>query len=218
MPHARRKPIVLVCTATTAVVAAVVIGCAGNVPRQVAAIERTNVAPSSPVADVSTGGSSDDWVAFHGDANELIAVFPADVQPQHVDDAVDTPIGSQKIVRFIGSDRDQSLDAGYLIRSSNPLALLAGEKRILDSACEGTARHVGGTVKRSNAMTVDGHAARDIEIAMPADDAHPEGGRAVARLIITDDRIYHAIVCNVDDDESSRRAQAFLNGLRPAGS
>ena len=214
MPHASRNTAVFGITAASAIAVAIIVGCAGDPPRQAAAIELKTTDESATVV-VET---QDGWVAFHGDSNDLIAAFPAQVQPRHVDDAVDTPIGSQKIVRFIGSDHDQTLDAGYLIRSSNPLAILAGEKRILDSACEGTAKHVGGTVKRSNAITIDGHTARDIEIALPVDASHPEGGRAVARLIITDNRIYHAIVCNVDDDESSRRAHEFLNALRPAGS
>jgi hypothetical protein len=199
------------------VVAAIVIGCARQSTRLAPAGAATAGAIQPP-APADIGAMSDDWLAFRGESGDLTALFPASFVPRRVDDAVDSPIGSQKIVRFVGRDDEQDFDAGYLIRSSNPLAALAGERRILDAACDGTARHLGGTVRSSRPCEVDGHAARDLDIALPADAAHPDGRRALARLIITDQRIYHAIVNNVNDEHAATRAQRFTLALRPADS
>lgn len=212
-PHSN----IIAVAAAGCVIAAAVIGCARSSVHLAPAGAASAVA-MQPSQSADIGATSDDWFVFRGDSDDLTALFPASLVPQRVDDAVDTPIGSQKIVRFVGRDDQLDFDAGYLIRSTNPLAALAGERRILDAACDGTARHLGGTVRSSRPCEVDGHAARDLDIALPADAAHPDGRRALARLIITDQRIYHAIVNNVGDDDAATRAQRFTLALHPSGS
>lgn len=183
----------------------------GQVAAPIVAPAALRDVPSIPGIQRDT--SDDQWVFFGGESDEFEALFPPGADPKRVDDAVDTPIGSQKIVRFVFADDEAGYDAGYLIRGKSPLAALAGEKRILDSACEGTAKHMGGRLITTAKREVDGHAARDIEIELPADDAHPHGAHATARLIITDNRIYHAIVRNDHGTQPAPHAPRFIEAL-----
>jgi len=141
---------------------------------------------SEPMSDGGHDPSSDGARnPFSPEDGSFQATLPA--APAHREESIDTPIGPQKIVRYVATTPEGEFDAGYLVRTSTALTRLAGDERILDGACRGTARQLGGTVRKSTPIEVDGHSGRDLEIELP------EGRRASARLVITSDRIFHAI-------------------------
>jgi hypothetical protein len=210
----RRTMLVAASPVVPAMALMVIWGCDRTVPPP-------SFASLSAVAPLSTAAHGDDsaddtnWVEFHESDSDFTAAFPVGLKPKRLDDTVPTPIGSQRVVRFQARQGSVAFDAGYLIRTPHPLAALAGEGRILESACDGTARSLGGRVVATTSSKVDGHASRDIEIDLPADEQHSHGRHASARLIITDTRIYHAIICNDAGAEPAPDASRFKQALQP---
>ena len=150
------------------------------------------------------------WVDFESPDHDFHVLMP--VPPERSLDSVSTPIGMQPVTRFKAHADGIEFDAGYLQRSANVLTRLVGQQSILESACEGTAKHMGGKVLTSKAITLNDHPARDISIGF----AVGERESGVARLVITDERIYHAIVRMPANPSAvqSNEARWFLSSMR----
>ena len=138
------------------------------------------------------------WQTFAFPESSVEVSFPT--APVPVTDTVKTPIGPQPVTRYKAELVGLAFDAGYLPRSRNPLAALAGESRILRSACEGTAAHLHGTITHTRNLQIAGHTGREIDIDIDDAGAHHP---ALARLVMTDNRIYHAIVRATGADATS---------------
>jgi len=176
--------------------------------------DRTAVPSSDSQRSVATtipGSSQSDrnWIRFEAPDGAFEVDFPA--LPREIADSVDTPIGPQPVTRFKSSIDGCEFDAGYLRRSSNVLAKLVGQNSILDSACDGTAEHLGGRVVERTELTIDGHPGRDIRVQVTD---HPER-LVIARLVITEQRIYHAIAC-LPERTTSRESDGewFLDSFK----
>ena len=188
--------------------------CAGSVTCTVGQHTRHANPAAAPQALMAMGSSIDgenapEWIAFEPANHDFSIAMPA--APVEVDDVVATPIGDQPVTRFTASSNGCDFDVGYLQRSANVLARLVGEEAILKSACDGTASHMGGWVVNRAALTVDDLPASDIQIRLKDDAVH----LANARLVITEHRIYHAIVRMPMDASPSQvaGAQRFLESL-----
>jgi hypothetical protein len=154
-----------------------------------------------------------DWVTFHDPDDRFTALFPGD-QPAREDDSVKTPIGQQSVIRYKLRSDSMVFDAGYLQRSRHPLAAIVGEQSILASSCEGTASHMGGRIVRSTRIEVDGYPAREIQIDIASPVQHSV---AQARLVITPERIYHAIIKLPDGNGDQFASRRFIESLHISG-
>ncbi len=158
---------------------------------------------------ISDSGTSP-WTAFEPPDHDFAVLLPH--PPLESGDSASTPIGSLAITRFKASAENCDFDAGFLQRSTSALAQLVRDETILTSACDGTASHLGGRVVSSADMTIDGRLARDLVIHSDNDDRTV----VLARLVLGESRIYHAIVRMPVDASASQAACArrFLDSLR----
>lgn len=153
--------------------------------------------------------TSTSWERFQSPDGDFSVELPG--TPTPFNDTVSTPIGNQAVVRYKMTSEGCEYDSGYLQRSAHILAKLVGEESILKSACDGTAAHLRGRVTRSTSISIDHCAAREVEIELKDDPLH----RATARLIITNDRIYHAIVITpvLGSEHQAASGRRFLDSL-----
>ena len=194
-------------------VAVIIVATAANCAQQRVDEAVISQIPSAGTAEQNTVLTPDhnqqDWVTFHDPDDRFTVQFPGD-QPVREDDSVKTPIGQQSVVRYKLRSDSMVFDAGYLQRSKHALAAIVGEQSILASSCEGTASHLGGRIVRSTRIEVDGYPAREILIDIASPVQHSVGQ---ARLVITPERIYHAIIKLPDGKGDQSAARTFVESL-----
>jgi len=184
--------------------------CMTSGPTKRTAASPSDSQPHSVAATIPDSFQSErNWVRFDAPDGAFAVDFPG--MPSETEGSVDTPIGPQLVTRFKSSIDGCDFDAGYLQRSSNVLAKLVGQNSILDSACEGTAANLGGRVVDRTVLTIDGHPSRDIRIQVTD---HPDR-LVIARLVITEERIYHAIA-SLPERTTSRQSDGkrFLDSFK----
>ena len=208
MMHSCSKRMVLILL--TLVVCAICMTCTSDHDEGVSfevPLQFNHAPPQPPVSHEDLPAS--EWIRFVSPDRDFEVALPT--VPVQFADSVKTPIGMQPVTRFKAAAAGCEFDAGFLQRSANVLARFVGQESILESACEGTAEHMGGKVVDSSTLALDGQPARDIRIQFDGE----RKSLAMARLMITDDRIYHAIVRMPADSSATQQSNAhrFLDSL-----
>jgi hypothetical protein len=158
--------------------------------------------PDPPMLHASEGNSV---IAFAPPGGGFCVQLPG--EPERSVETISSIVGPQRIVRYRLRLEDRLIDVGYLERTDHPLARMAGDRRVLNAAVQGTLDTYEARATTTRDILLDSAPGRDVK-------ALTAGGSAVRmRLVLTRSRIYHVIVVEPGakelSEEGSRLFESF---------
>ena len=116
-------------------------------------------------------------------------------------------VGPQRIIRYRVRLEDRLIDVGYLERTDHPLARLAGDRRILNAAVEGTLGTYHAKAIETRDIRLKDANGRDVAARVN------DGSAGRMRLVLTPGRIYHVIVIEPGKQELSEEGTRLLESF-----
>jgi hypothetical protein len=128
-------------------------------------------------------------------------------EPEKSVETISSIVGPQRIIHYRVRLQDRLIDVGYLERTDHPLARMAGDRRILNAAVEGTLDKYEARAVESRDIRLGGGPGRDVT-------ARIDGGSAARmRLVMTPSRIYHVIVVEPGKEKLSEQGSLLLESF-----
>ncbi len=190
--------------------AALVAACGGG-----AATPATPAAPAEPTA---TPDPLAGWVTFTASDGSFSVRLPE--EPKIEEQVVPTEAGDIQISMYLVEDNNSAI---ILSHNEFPAAITeaiaAGDETLiqgmLDGGRDGAVSNVAGTLQEEKQITIDGFPGREFTFAIDS-SASPTGKAitGIARVILTNDRLYQLISLTAADETNPPLVQAFFDSFQ----
>lgn len=146
--------------------------------------------------------------AYDSSSGRFTIDFPG--KPKEQSQTVQTPVGSIAVHIIMYESRSAAYGVTY---SDFPASHIESSSvdEILDGACQGAARNIGGTIISQKPISIGNHPGQEVKVAASTSGKKVEVRN---RIYLVGNRLYQVVVTSTPGDTEDSTANKFVNSFK----